>query len=545
MPGEDWTRKPRATDAGEGDEGKVGGQENEPWQIPGPVNRTWVEYDPSKPKRSEKGGAQKTVRRHAAAASAAARKQTIAARKEAAMHGGNVGEQGQISSYPSRSKAPQGEVQLVRRTRNKPVRRKRMESASDLLTSLSSESTAYAESPGLGAVQLLDFMRAFQDGKHWYAGPLQGTALAQKAIRTLLWDAYASHPVLFQAALFISGTHSNSCGLPAAAVHHMGSGMLVLRGASLDSIQAAVFASDATDASSTPIAIALLAGWERRYGDPESYAVHMNAWRSLSLPAKALEENNVSTLTEVTLEILRGALDERSFVSPSEIKVASTASASGSSQRRLPPGFKVFNVARPEVRSLFMLIAIVNAFKTDDLSMMPARRKLGLEILAWSPTHTISAGPVPWAEESYDQLELNALYHARAALISINGTIYRKTLDTLKIAMMFQIQTALDVHCVSCQHLNTDALLGTKFEQLAFWSRFTLCAISRDPDRDGYIKRLLHALRLDSWEKVKGILEKHMELRPLFEDKCRAFYDLLMVLPQHEPSWPGRVQVIS
>ncbi|KAI7530082.1 hypothetical protein KC331_g14865 [Hortaea werneckii] len=325
----------------------------------------------------------------------------------------------------------------------------------------------------------------------------------------------------------------------------MGSGMLVLRGASLDSIQAAVFASDATDASSTPIAIALLAGWERRYGDPESYAVHMNAWRSLSLPAKALEENNVSTLTEVTLEILRGALDERSFVSPSEIKVASTASASGSSQRRLPPGFKVFNVARPEVRSLLMLIAIVNAFKTDDLSMMPARRKLGLEILAWSPTHTISAGPVPWAEESYDQLELNALYHARAALISINGTIYRKTLDTLKIAMMFQIQTALDVHCVSCQHLNTDALLGTKFEQLAFWSRFTLCAISRDPDRDGYIKRLLHALRLDSWEKVKDILEKHMELRPLFEDKCRAFYDLLMVLPQHEPSWPGRVQVIS
>ncbi|KAI7360205.1 hypothetical protein KC320_g168 [Hortaea werneckii] len=381
--------------------------------------------------------------------------------------------------------------------------RERMESASNLLTSLSSESTAYAESPGLGAVQLLEFMRAFQDGKQWYAGPLQGTALAQKAIRTLLWDAYASHPTLFQAALFISGTHSNSCGLPPTAVHHMGSGMLVLRGASLDSIQAAVFASDATDASSTPIAIALLAGWERRYGDPESYAVHMNAWRSLSLPAKALEENNVSTLTEVTLEIFRGALDERSFVSPSEVKVASTASASNS-QRRLPLGFKVFNVARPEVRSLLMLIAIVNAFKPNDLSMMPARRKLGLEILAWSPTHTISAGPVPWAEESYDQLELNALYHARAALISINGTIYRKTLDTLKIAMMFQIQAALDVHCVSCQHLNTDALLGTKYEELAFWSRFTLCAISRDPDRDGYIKRLLHALRLDSWEKVKA-----------------------------------------
>lgn len=508
---------------------RAGGHENEPWQVPAQaLDRTWVQYNPVKqPGTGGRGGANPTVRRHAAAASANTRKQTIAARKVTAKKGGDSAE-----ARATGEKSIIRSGNLVVKRKPDTENRKRLQDASDLLRRLSIESLAYTDSPGQGALQLLEWMQTFQAGQEWYAGPLRGTSLAQKAVRTMLWDGYVSHPTLFQAALFISGTHSNSCGLSPTRVHHMGSGMLVLRGASLEAVQAAVFASDATNESSTPVAIALLAGWERRYGDPKSYEVHMKAWRSLALPAKALEESNVSTLTEVTLEIFKGALDDRSFVSPSEIKVASHAAASRSpAQPRLLPGFKVFNIARPEVRSLLMLIATVNLFKTNDLSMLPARRKLGLEILAWSPTHTLSVACVPWAEESYDQAELNALYHARAALISINGIIYQTSLDTLGSSMLFNLKLALDVHCVSCQHLDTDSLLGTRFEELAFWSRFILCAISRDPDRDELIKRLLLCLRLDSWKKVKALLEKFMELQPLFEDRCREFYELLTSFP--------------
>ncbi|TKA21761.1 hypothetical protein B0A50_08686 [Salinomyces thailandicus] len=518
------------------------GQENEAWQVS--LNTTWVEYNPVKAAKAGRGSAQQTVRRHAAAASATARKQTIAARKEAArLSSTQSSEIG--SSDTRRSSSSSGVTQstaVVPRKRG-AAGRQRLEDVSDVLHSLGGESLAFPNTD-IGALRLLEFMRAFREGREWYADALQGTSLAQNAIRTLLWDSYASNQTLFQAALFISGTHSNSCGLPPTAISHLAPGMLVLRGASLESVQAAILAKDASNESSTPIAIALLAGWERRYGDKQSYEVHMKAWRSLSLPAKALEENNVSTLTEVTLEILRKALDERSSISPSDIKVSSKGPP-GPPCGRLLPGFKLFNTARPEVRSLLMLVAVVDVYKIHDLSTLPARRKLGLEILAWSPTHTLRVGPVPSAEESYDELELSALYHTRAALMSINGIIYQKSLDTLGASQLFNVKNALDIHCGSCQHLSTERLLGTKYEELAFWTRFILCAISRNPGRDVMIKGLLDRLELISWEQVRDVLEKYMELDPHFEVGCHELYESLMRLPHHEPTGPGNVQIVS
>ncbi|KAK0767345.1 hypothetical protein LTR59_018382, partial [Friedmanniomyces endolithicus] len=59
----------------------------------------------------------------------------------------------------------------------------------------------------------------------------------------------------------MAGTHSNTCGLPRSAFAHMGPGLIALRGASLDAIQARITGSDAEGIA--PVAVALLAGWER------------------------------------------------------------------------------------------------------------------------------------------------------------------------------------------------------------------------------------------------------------------------------------------
>jgi hypothetical protein len=491
----------------------VAGSENEPWVVNRPVNRTWIEYN-----AQDAGTVRSKVRKHAATASAAARKATIA-RKEAARRA-------------VRRAGTSGQMQVVVHGRAVPTSSAHAgteEAALDVLRRIGGDSAAVAGrvgKDGEGLVQLLDFVTALQQGRDWYSGGLKGTTLARKAVSTMLWDSYANIDTLFQAALFISGTHSNSCGLPPTVTAHQGSGLLMLRGASLKAVEAAVMASDTE--SSTPIAIALLAGWERRFGDEQSYAVHMGAWRQLQLPQKALEDNSVSTLTDVTLEIFRERLDERSFISPGEIRVRQHPEAT--CQRdlaSLPPGFKVFRTGRPEVRSLLMLMVAMAQHPADKPSTIPARRKLGMEIIAWNPTHTRSCEAVPEIEALYDQQELMALYHLRAALISINGVLLQLCLDNLGIKSLFNMQLGLDVHCMSCQHLNTESLLPTKYREIAFWSRYILCSISRDPDRDEYLRYLMRVLDLDSWDKVRTMLERHVDLEPAFGWPCWNLYQTL------------------
>ncbi|KAF2767251.1 hypothetical protein EJ03DRAFT_160101 [Teratosphaeria nubilosa] len=499
------------------------GRENEPWIIKRSVNRTWIEYNATQ----DEAALRSRVRKHAAVASAATRKATIA--KNQAARKALQSEQlyrGQVQSAVVQQrgrKVDAGDKYAAQKS----------EAALDVLRKVGGRAISSQQGPGLA--QLMDFINLLEEGRDWYSGGVTASTLARKAINTILWDSYANFDTLFQAALFVSGTNSNTCGLPVTVTHHKGSGLLMLRGASLKAINAAVVQSDGQGSmESTPIAIALLAGWERRFGDRESFDVHMSAWRRMKLPSKALEENNVSTLTDVTLEIFREKLDERSFVSPSEIKVRPQQYATTTRKlTSLPIGFKVFNTGRPETRSVLMLVAAMPADKPTDPKSINAKRKLGMEIIAWHPCHTQSCTTVPSIEEAYDQLELIALYHVRAALISINGALLQHCYDLQKYPTTFDMYLALDVHCMSCQHLNTESLLGTKFEEVAFWTRYTLCAISRDPDRDEYIRYLMVRLRMDSWEKVNTVLNRHMDVEPVFGWVAEQFYRVLTANKKH------------
>lgn len=457
------------------------------------------------------------MRKHAATVSAAARKATIA-KKEAARR---------ALVSEAQSRIHRRIVQQFGGATGSAGAGPSAEQALDVLRNIGGDAVASSTGDDESAlVQLLDFVGVLQKGRDWFSGGLKGTSLARRAIRTMLWDAFANIDTLFQAALFVSGTHSNSCGLPPRVTAHMGSGLLLLRGASLEAIQTAVVSSDMDGA--TPVAIALLAGWERRFGDSASYEVHMGAWRRLSLPQKALDENHVSTLTDVTLEIFREKLDERSFVSPGNIRIRRASAAWSPGMPMLPPGFRVLHTGRPEARSLLMLMAAMSVHKHDQRATIPVRRQLGLEIIAWNPTHTLSVSAVESVEQAWDQLELTALYHLRAALISINGVLLQLCMDTHGVPSLFNMQLGMDVHCMSCQHLNTLALMGTKYQEIGFWARYILCSISRDPDRDDFIRYLIQELELATWEDIRAVLEKHMDLEPSFTKKCKDFYQILI-----------------
>jgi hypothetical protein len=84
--------------------------------------------------------------------------------------------------------------------------------------------------------------------------------------------------------------------------------------------------------------------------------------------------------------------------------------------------------------------------------------------------------------------------------------------------------SAADLHAHSCLHLRTDALIGTRYQDLAIWARVSLAAISRDPSRDHLFRNWLTIARLDTWDALRTVMEAHL-LQDEFFPQTRAFFN--------------------
>ncbi|TKA78006.1 hypothetical protein B0A55_03844 [Friedmanniomyces simplex] len=462
---------------------------------------TWIDFNTLSSEESRKD-----VRAQAARASAAARRATLA--KKQARKGPQPGSL--IFALPTTTTPTKPAVvaHAVRKLQDKKA-----------LSNLSAADQSYFH-------KLVDIVTQTLQRRPLSIDSSGETSLAHSSIRSMLWDAMTSSTTLFQVAVFMAGTHSNTCGLPRSAFAHMGPGLIALRGASIDAIQARITGADAE--SIAPVAIALLAGWERRYGDPVSYEVHMKAWKTLAISGKSLEEQNVATLTDLTLEMYRLGLDEQSTTAPSGHTMPAGVMAS------LPQGFHVFPMKRAETRSLLALSAQLAQHDPTPKSEVTRLRRIALENMAWSPTHTHSYEPRPDLEDQYDSLELNALYHIRAVHISVCGVILQSTMDMHNVTWSFDLKGGLYIHTQSCQHLRTDALIGTIYQDIGLWSRFVLCSLARDPVQDVFLTSLLKRLDVRTFAQLRVILERFVYFDAVLSDGCRALWDVLGMAPEWE-----------
>ncbi|KAK3068795.1 hypothetical protein LTR53_013355, partial [Teratosphaeriaceae sp. CCFEE 6253] len=482
-------------------------------KTPDENSSTWIDFN-----SLASGESRKAVRAQAARASAAARRATLA--KKQARQGPHLGSL--IFALPTTAvtrKAVASKALL-----DDVVHRVQDQSA---LRNASAADRVYFH-------HLVDIVTEFLENRPLSLTQSGETSLAHNSIRSTLWDAMTTSTTLFQVAIFMAGTHSNTCGLPKSAFAHMGPGLITLRGASIDAIQANLTGDDAE--SIAPIAIALLAGWESRYGDSESYEVHMRAWQTLAISGKSLEEQNVATLTDLTLEMYRLGLDEQSTRSPSGISIPV------SSMSRLPPGFRAFPMTRAETRSLLAIAAQLAQHHPRSKGEIIRLRRLALENMAWSPTHTRSYEPLPDVEEQYGPLELNALYHIRAVHISICGVILQHTMDMhdVRWSGSFDLRGGLMIHTQSCQHLRTTALLGTKYQEVGLWARFVLCSLARDATQDAFLKATLQKLGVVSFEHLKAIMGSFVYFDNVLGACCFALWTLLDMAPTVPPQ--GRVE---
>jgi len=346
---------------------------------------------------------------------------------------------------------------------------------------------------------------------------LRETTLAQTNIRSDMRDAFTISPALFQATLFLAGTFSNTCGLSYADVK-LGVGMAFMRGASLDAVRSSIASSEGEHWVS--MAVALLAGWELRFGDRESYEIHMKAYRGIFGAPLDLEENSIAMMRDFAFESLREQLNNLTIEAP-------LRSSKPSQVWNIGSGFDVFSpVFAPEVKSLFAIVRDTTHFDPRQPGSLQFIRNQGLKTISWTPHHGESIEPSATFEGHWDAAELTALLHVRAATLIILCRHSHLCHNMYKAKTYLDIMGAADVHAMSCIHLDTDSLIGTKYQYAAVWARVTLAAISRDPSRDPLFIPWLKATGLTTWDSLRSVMESHL-LQDVFYPQTREFFDTL------------------
>ncbi|THX37875.1 hypothetical protein D6D10_05542 [Aureobasidium pullulans] len=447
-----------------------------------PVSFAWVEYDPRALKERRELGVynqqRRVVRAHVAHTSSGVRKATIARKESIAKTQGS-----RKSSKSGKSSKKQ----------DKPVE--------DFITLL----FARLRSRDASAV----------------------ASMAQKSDRTLLWNAFTGGSTCFEAALFVAGTFANTCGISRHDLHTgFGSGLLFLRGASLDGIQKTIIHTPKDSLNS--ISIALLAGWERRFGDEQSYAVHLQAWKALPLSMGSLEDSSIAALADVALICFQEAAQER-YIAESAFSAARSLVYGTVLPQGLPRGYHIIPTERPEVLSLLGTVAKCAMFNWKAPGSVESFRRLILETLSWSASHSISTEPVDSYEEAWDQTDLLALYHVRSAMVSANAPIMWACIEAHNLRWAYDVQTGIDIHAEACRHLRSHELMGTKYEEIAIWAKMTMVShATPTADGDEHMSGLMKYSSIKTWEQMEALLRRHVFREELAWQKYRSLFDRLV-----------------
>jgi hypothetical protein len=351
-------------------------------------------------------------------------------------------------------------------------------------------------------------------------------SMAQKSDRVLLWSAFTGGTICFEAAMFVAGTHANTCGINRHDLHTgFGSGLLFLRGALLDSIQRTILHTPKDSFNS--ISLALLAGWERRFGDHQSYELHMQAWRNLPLATGSLNESSIAALADVAMTCFQESTQER-YVAELASSLSRSPTHGTVLPEDLPPGFYNVPTNRPEALSLLSTVTKCATFNYAAPNSIADFRKLVIETMSWSASHSISAAPDENYEDQWDKLHMNACYHIRSAMISANAPVMWACINAHNASWRFDVQQGIDIHAESCRHLKTHDLLGTKYHDVAIWAKMTLNSHATPTQSgDEHMSALMKHSGIEDWEQMESLLKRFVYREELSAGKYRRLFDAL------------------
>lgn len=453
-----------------------------------PPSFAWVEYDPRALKERRAAGVynqqRRVVRAHVAHTSSGARQATIARKTSIA----------KALGPKKATKAPRESTSTV-------------------------EAQARADKAASDSISHLISRLRSRDA-HVVA------SMAQKSDRVLLWNAFTGGTLCFEAAIFIAGTYANTCGISPHELHSgYGTGMLYLRGALLDSIQKSIIRTPKDGFNS--ISLALLAGWERRFGDHRSYEVHMKAWKNLPLAVGSLEDSGIAALTDVAMVCFREATQER-YTAELAFSLNRSPIHGSVLPEDLPIGFHIVPTDQPEALSLLSTVTNCATFDYTAKNSIADFRRLVIETMSWNASHSVSPTPDMNYEAKWDRLHLNACYHIRSAMISSNAPVMAACIRAHRASWELDVQSGIDIHAQACQHLKTHELLGTIYHDVAIWAKMTLNGhATPSQSGDEHMSALMKESGVKTWAQMESLLKRFVYREELSGAKYRRLFDAL------------------
>jgi hypothetical protein len=183
---------------------------------------------------------------------------------------------------------------------------------------------------------------------------------------------------------------------------------------------------------------------------------------------------------------------------------------------------------RPEALSLLSTVTKCATFNYAAPNSIADFRKLVIETMSWSASHSISAAPDENYEDQWDKLHMNACYHIRSAMISANAPVMWACINAHNASWRFDVQQGIDIHAESCRHLKTHDLLGTKYHDVAIWAKMTLNSHATPTQSgDEHMSALMKHSGIEDWEQMESLLKRFVYREELSAGKYRRLFDAL------------------
>ncbi|EME45622.1 hypothetical protein DOTSEDRAFT_71351 [Dothistroma septosporum NZE10] len=376
----------------------------------------------------------------------------------------------------------------------------------------------------------------------------RSAAIGGPDLDILAWKHIIGNAILHGVSLFVVSTHTNLLGLHSRD-GPVQSCALTLRGQALRGMQKAYKLppepSPSHGGTALAISLGILAGWEKVYGEESYYKSHLQALRVLEKregDADIVDEDRVVRLMQSVPSAVHVELGFLQDLITSDGSLELAANVDEITLRSPKSTYEMseldqFDHHRPSTRTLLFLLVCLSKYEIMDANAWSAIHELSLFTFAWR-----GARPPPWTWSnltSDPELEELALYHIRAGMVAVLGAWTYATGNATKDDGYFRASDAMDVHYHHMTDLESDPLVGTKFESAALWAVFIITCTATpklwQSQTFDLLRRLMASPRLhiDTYAGLESVLRQYAYREVIHKKNGLALYETVMtgVLP--------------
>ncbi|KXT03816.1 hypothetical protein AC579_4383 [Pseudocercospora musae] len=340
------------------------------------------------------------------------------------------------------------------------------------------------------------------------------------AMRTQLWSTALADTCLFNAIMLVSASHAITAraqSIPTQLLYQ-------LKHTALECINDAVARADAISGIGDAViaSIALVGGWELEYSSVTTYDTHMGGLNAIVNNMRG-GVGDQSTLPSAFKNIVLGAgHDLALFASKRPVFERPGAQAMPEADtlpRTLPIGFEELRAQRLVLPSLIHLASSLSMVTLHDPAFIRRVGETQQALVEWNLDSILVTSYCATRTIKEDFLVRQACLHIRLAALALCAY--------LRLAMGSVGHDVLQDVYDEALHLQWDALIGTVYEEVAFWALFTICFTTGhcESQHMRVLKRLQLEQDIEDWPVLREMLGRYVYPARLVDSRALALWD--------------------